>query len=96
MSPWKVEISSAPVVGIVVPSARIKAHSIANGLEICAVDSAVCLVSWPNASFCKASARQGDKSLLDLFSESICAHYSKKYPARLSLDAKTSTTSTEQ
>ena len=49
MSPWKVEISGAPVVGIVVPSATIKGHSIANRLIICAVDSAVSLVPRPNA-----------------------------------------------
>ena len=73
MSPWKVEISGAPVVGIVVPSARIKGHSIANRLRICAVDSAVCLVCWPNASIFEISCGQGHWSLHDLRSESVDA-----------------------
>ncbi len=38
MSPWKVEISGVPLVGIVVPLAKITGHSIANRLKICAVD----------------------------------------------------------
>jgi hypothetical protein len=38
ISPWKVEISGVPLVGIMVPSARITRDSIANRLKICAVD----------------------------------------------------------
>lgn len=79
MSPWKVEISGAPVVGIVIPSARIKGHSIANRLRICAVDSAVYLVSWPNASIFEISCSQDHESLHDLRSKSVDASNSQKY-----------------
>ena len=43
--------SGVPVIGMVVPSARMTEHSIANRSKICAVDYAVCLVSWQNATF---------------------------------------------
>ena len=86
MSPWKVEISGAPVVGIVVPSAKIKGHSIANRLIICAVDSPVGLVSRPNAQICKIHDGKDHGYFFDLFSKSVGPSHPKKY--RLSLSKR--------
>ena len=84
MNPWKVEISSAPVVGIVVPSAKIKGHSIANRLIICAVDSAVSLVSRPNAQICEIHDGEDHGCLFDLYSKSVGPSHPKKYCLSLS------------
>ena len=84
MSPWKVEISGAPVVGIVVPSAKIKGHSIANRLIICAVDSAVSLVSGPNAQSCKIHDGKDHEHLFDICSKSVGTSHPKKYRFSLS------------
>ena len=84
MSPWKVEISGAPVVGIVVPSAKIKGHSIANRLIICAVDSAVSLVSRPNAQIYEIHDGDDHGCLFDLYSKSIGPSHTKKYCLSLS------------